>query len=133
MLGLKEMLFVALGGACGSVVRYKLSGFVMHQTPSWQFPLGTFMVNVIGCLAIGILGALVEYHDLFSPNSRLLLFTGLLGGFTTFSAFGYETVFLLRRGLIQVASLYIILSLLVGIVAIFGGIALVNLLWRNHH
>lgn len=65
MLGFKQILVVAIGGACGSVVRYKLSGLVMHQTPTWQFPLGTFLVNVLGCFAIGILGALAEHHDLF--------------------------------------------------------------------
>ena len=133
MLGLKEILIVALGGACGSVVRYKLCGVIMHQTPTWEFPWGTFLVNILGCLAIGILGALVEYHDLFSPSTRLLLFTGVLGGFTTFSAFGYETVFLLRRGLIQTALFYVLLTVLGGVAAIFGGLKLVNLLWRTHH
>ena len=133
MLGLKQMLLVALGGACGSVIRYKVSGLVLHHTTTWQFPLGTFLINVLGCFAIGILGALAEQHDLFSPGTRLLLFTGVLGGFTTFSAFGYETVFLLRRGIIQVALLYSGLSVLVGVVAIVGGMKVVELLWRNHH
>ena len=89
----RQLLMVALGGALGSVARYKLGGFVLHHTQSWDFPLSTFSINVIGCFFIGLLAALVEHHDLFSPPVRLLLFTGLLGGFTTFSAFGYESMF----------------------------------------
>src|ERR1700724_4180429 len=104
MLGLKQVLIVALGGAIGSVARYKLGGFALHHTQAWNFPMSTFGVNMIGCFAIGVLAALAEHHDLFSPSLRLLLFTGLLGGFTTFSAFSYEGVFLLRRGLFSVAT-----------------------------
>src|SRR4029077_19220937 len=106
----KQILIVALGGAVGSVLRYKLGGFALHHTQAWNFPVSTFGVNVIGCFVIGVLAALVEHHDLLSPSMRLLLFTGLLGGFTTFSAFGYESVFLLRRGLISVAVGYVLLS-----------------------
>src|SRR5215471_2824220 len=109
MLGLKQIVIVVLGGAIGSVARYKLGGFALHHTQAWDFPVSTFSVNVIGCFAIGVLAALVEHHDLFSPSIRLLLFTGLLGGFTTFSAFGYEGVFLLRRGLLSAATSYVLL------------------------
>jgi CrcB protein len=133
MLGIKQILIVGLGGALGSIARYKVGGFVLHQTPAWSFPLSTFGVNVLGCFAVGVLGALVELHDLFSPSTRLLLFTGLLGGFTTFSAFGYESLFLLRRGLIQVSSLYVLLSVMCGISAVFGGMKLVGLFWPSHH
>src|SRR6266446_8754913 len=118
MLGLKQILIVALGGAVGSVMRYKLGGFALHRSQAWNFPVSTFSVNVVGCFAIGILAALVEHHDLFSPSIRLLLFTGLLGGFTTFSAFGYESVFLLRRGLVSVATGYVLLSIAGGIFAV---------------
>jgi CrcB protein len=98
---MKEILLVALGGAVGSVGRFKLSGLVLHHTIDWRFPAGTFMVNVLGCLVAGLLAGLAEEHDLISPQARLLLFTGMLGGFTTFSAFGLETVFLLRKGTVQ--------------------------------
>src|ERR1700724_4295626 len=118
MLGLKEILIVAVGGAIGSVARYKLGGFVLHHTEGWNFPASTFSVNVLGCFVIGILAALVEHHDLFSPSARLLLFTGLLGGFTTFSAFGYESIFLLRRGLVSVAASYVFLSVLCGLASV---------------
>ena len=91
------LLLVGLGGALGAMSRYKLGGLVLHHSTDWKFPLSTFVVNVTGCLAAGILAGLVEKHDLFPPQARLFLFTGLLGGFTTFSAFGLETVYLIQR------------------------------------
>lgn len=129
MLGIKQIVMVALGGAVGSVARYKLGGFVLHHTQTWSFPLSTFCVNVFGCFAIGVLAGLVEHHDLFSPSLRLFLFTGLLGGFTTFSAFGYENLFLLRRGLMGISILYIALSVLCGLAAVFGGLKAVEGVW----
>lgn len=133
MLGLKQILIVAVGGAIGSVARYKVGGFALHHTQSWNFPASTFSVNVIGCFVIGLLAALVEHHDLFSPSVRLLLFTGLLGGFTTFSAFGYESVFLLRRGLLSVATSYVLLSVVGGLGAVLAGIKLIDQFWPPHH
>jgi len=133
MLGIKQILIVAFGGALGSVFRYKLGGFALHHTQAWNFPVSTFSINVAGCFAIGILAALVEHHDLFSPTVRLLVFTGLLGGFTTFSAFGYESVFLLRRGLFSIAASYITLSVLGGMIAVFAGLKLIDQFWPPHH
>src|SRR5437764_13667953 len=133
MLGFKQIFIVAIGGAVGSVLRYKLGGFALHHTQSWNFPVSTVSVNLAGCFAIGILAALVEHHDLFSPSMRLLLFTGLLGGFTTFSAFGYESVFLLRRGLLTVATGYVILSIVCGLAAVSAGMKLIDLFWPPHH
>ena len=118
MLGLKQLIIVAVGGAVGSMLRYKLGGFALHHTQTWNFPVSTFSINVAGCLAIGVLAALVEHHDLFSPSVRLLLFTGLLGGFTTFSAFGYESMFLLRRGLFSIAAAYVLFSVVGGLIAV---------------
>ena len=133
MLGFKQILIVAFGGALGSVLRYKLGGFALHHTQAWDFPVSTFSVNVIGCFVIGLLAALVEHHDLFSPPVRLLLFTGLLGGFTTFSAFGYESVFLLRRGLLSVATGYVLLSVVCGLGAVLAGLKLIDRFWPPHH
>ena len=129
----KQILIVALGGAIGSILRYKLGGFALHHTQAWNFPVSTFSINVAGCFAIGILAALVEHHDLFSPSVRLLLFTGLLGGFTTFSAFGYESIFLLRRGLALVAATYVALSVACGLIAVFLGIKVIDQFWASHH
>jgi len=133
MLALKPMLIVAIGGAIGSVARYKLGGFALHHTEGWNFPVSTFIVNLLGCFVIGLLAALVEHHDLFSPLLRLLLFTGVLGGFTTFSAFGYESIFLIRRNLFGVAGAYVSLSVLCGLTAVFVGMRVVDLIWPPHH
>ena len=120
---MQSLLLVALGGALGSVARFKLSGLVLHQVPDWRFPLGTFTVNVVGCLVAGVLAGLAERLDFFTPDVRLLLFTGVLGGFTTFSAFGLETVHLLRRGEVAIASANIVASVALGIAALFIGLA----------
>ena len=115
---MKQALIVGLGGLVGSMARYKVGGVILHHSASWRFPLSTFVVNVVGCFVIGLLAALVEHRDYFSADARLFLFTGLLGGFTTFSAFGYEGVFLLRRGEIAIAAAYAALSLVCGFAAV---------------
>jgi CrcB protein len=125
--GMKGVILVALGGAIGSVARYKLSGFVLHHTIDWRFPAGTFAVNVIGCLVAGVLAGLAEKYDFMSPEARLLLFTGVLGGFTTFSAFGLETMFLLRRGEVLMAGANIFLSVSLGLLALWFGMTLAPL------
>ena len=122
---MKDVFVVAAGGALGAVARYKLSGFVLHRTMDWTFPAATFTVNVLGCLVAGALAGLVERHDLFGPHVRLLLFTGILGGFTTFSAFGLETAYLLRRGEAGVALANVVLSVLVGLAALLIAFAAV--------
>ena len=120
---MRSLLLVALGGALGSMARYKLSGLVLHHTLDWRFPAGTFTVNVAGCLVAGLLAGLAERHDMLSPDARLLLFTGVLGGFTTFSAFGVETVHLLRRGELAIASANVVLSVAAGLIALWIGLA----------
>jgi len=117
---MKELLLVALGGALGAVLRWTLGGVILHHTINWKFPLGTFAVNVLGCVAAGFIAGLVTKQDMFSPGARLFLLTGLLGGFTTFSAFGVECMYLVRRGEFTVMSLYVILSVVGGI----GGLLL---------
>jgi fluoride exporter len=124
---MKGILLVALGGALGSVARYKLSGYILHHTIDWRFPAGTFAVNVIGCLIAGLLAGLAERHEILSPDVRLLLFTGVLGGFTTFSAFGLETMFLLKRGDVMVAAANIVLSVVAGLLALWLGLVIGSL------
>jgi fluoride exporter len=133
MLEIKQAIVVALGGALGSVARYKLGGYILHHTESWNFPASTFCVNLCGCFAIGVLAALAEHHDLFSMSARSFLFTGVLGGFTTFSAFGYETVFLLRRGMMNVAVAYTVLSVVCAVAGVLIGLKAVDLLWPPRH
>jgi len=120
----KGILLVALGGALGSVSRYKLSGLILHHTVDWRFPAGTFAVNVIGCLVAGVLAGFAEKYDYLSPDARIFIFTGILGGFTTFSAFGLETMFLIKRGELMVASANVILSVIAGLVALWIGFGL---------
>ena len=123
---MNSVLVVAIGGAIGSVARFKLSGYILHHTIDWRFPAGTFAVNVAGCLVAGILAVLAEKYDFFSAEVRLLLFTGLLGGFTTFSAFGLETMHLLKRGEFLVAAANVMLSVTVGLVVLWLGMWLAS-------
>jgi CrcB protein len=128
---MKQALIVGFGGFVGSIGRYKLGGIILQHTASWRFPLSTFAINVIGCFVIGALAALVEHRDLFSAETRLFLFTGLLGGFTTFSAFGYEGMFLIRRGEIGIAFLYAGLSVVCGLAAVWLALKLFS--FGAHH
>lgn len=121
---MKAVLLVALGGAVGSVARYKVSGWMLQHTLDWRFPAGTFAVNVFGCLLAGLLAGLAEKHEFLSADARLLLFTGLLGGFTTFSAFGLETMFLVRKGELLVAGANVMFSVLAGLLALWIGLGL---------
>jgi fluoride exporter len=107
---MKELLLVAFGGAIGAVARWKLSGLILHHTLDWKFPAATFTVNVIGCMIAGVVAGLIVKQDMFTPATRLFLLTGLLGGFTTFSAFGIECMYLMRRGEFTVMSLYVLLT-----------------------
>ena len=111
-------LMVALGGGLGACARYALSGLLLPYTVQEKFPWPTFSVNVLGCLLAGALFAIAEKHHIFSPNLRLFLFTGILGGFTTFSAFGLETFHLLRRGDYIIAGSYVTFSILCGLGAL---------------
>ncbi len=108
---MRELLLVACGGALGAVARWKLGGLVLHRTVDWKFPLGTFIVNVVGCVAAGLVAGLITKQDMFTPGTRLFLLAGLLGGFTTFSAFGVECAYLLRRGEAAIMALYVFLSI----------------------
>lgn len=94
---LSQIFLVGLGGFIGSSLRYVLGGLVHRVIPFAAFPYGTLTVNVLGCLAIGVFGGLSDFRQAFTPEARLLLFIGVLGGFTTFSTFAYETLALLHN------------------------------------
>ena len=127
---MKALLIVGLGGFVGSVARYVLGGWVLHHTVQSRFPFSTFAVNVAGCLVAGVLAGGVERFDWFTPQTRLFLFTGLLGGFTTYSAFGIDTMFLLRRAEPWVAAAYVAGTLVAGALAVWVGMRSVALLPR---
>jgi CrcB protein len=118
---MKQVLLVGLGGCLGAIARYKLGGAVLHHTLTWRFPLSTLLVNILGCLVAGVIAGCIERLDWFSPDTRIFLLTGMLGGFTTFSAFGVDTVFLLRRGEVSVALAYVGLSVVCGLAALWLG------------
>jgi CrcB protein len=120
-----QTLLVGLGGGLGAIARDKLGALILHQVSYGKFPLGTFAVNVSGCFVAGVLSGLIERQEWFSPEARIFLMTGVLGGFTTFSAFGVETVYLLRRGEWPTALLYVSLSLICGLLGVWFGMSAV--------
>lgn len=124
---MNQLMLVALGGAIGSVARFKLSGLVLRYSLDWRFPFPTFTVNIIGCLVIGILAGLASREGFISADMRVLLFTGLVGGFTTFSAFGLETMVLLREGHIGIAAAYVVASIVVGLAVMWLGFELAKI------
>lgn len=123
---MQSLLLVALGGALGSMARFKLSGIILHHAAQLKFPLGTFTVNILGCLIIGMLAGLAEKSGAFPYEWRVFLFTGVLGGFTTFSAFGLETMLLVKQGDLLIAFAYISLSIIIGLALLFAGYALLK-------
>jgi CrcB protein len=123
-------MWIAVGAAGGAVLRYLVSGWV-QQASGGAFPLGTLVVNVTGCLVIGILAQVAESGGLLSPAMRLLLVTGLLGGYTTYSTFANEAYLLGRSGEMWSGLLYVMLHVLLGLVAVWLGHTLVLWLWRT--
>ena len=120
-----NLLLIAIGGAFGSVARYLLSMFVLRVTGT-LFPLGTFVVNVVGCLVFGaIAGAAIQRVQL-TPALRLFLLTGILGGFTTFSSYAFESFALLRDGQFAWASMNIVGQVVAGLVGMWGGYVIAN-------
>ena len=114
---MQNVLLVAAGGALGSVSRFGLGLLVRRLWPS-EFPLATLLANVLGCLVIG---ALVPVLERLGEGGRLFVLVGLLGGFTTFSAFGLETFQLARREAWGLAAAYVAASLLFGLGAVWAG------------
>lgn len=125
-----RLLLIAAGGAAGSVLRYLASGFAQDLAPGSTFPVGTLVVNVLGCFAIGVIAELADTHGLVTPATRSLLVVGFLGGFTTFSSFANETLDAVRDGTAGVAVLNVFLSCSLGLAAVWGGRLAVAQLWR---
>lgn len=121
------MLMIALGAAAGANLRYVLSLWAARQ---WgvAFPYGTLLINVSGSFAIGVVMVLLTTRFITGDSWRLLLVTGLLGGFTTFSTFSYETYMLLVSGSWLAAGLNILASVGLGLVGLFLGTGLARLI-----
>ena len=126
MFNLKILLLIGSGGFAGSVLRYMLSQVIQNKFLS-SFPYGTMSVNIIGSLLIGVVYGLVEKGNL-SPEARLFLATGILGGFTTFSAFTMDALNLLQEGLWLESVSYVLVSVVLGVVAAFMGIFIIKLI-----
>jgi len=118
--------WVIAGAIIGAPLRYFVGSRI--QAAEWgAFPYGTFVVNVTGCLVIGFILGLAESRDAISREARLFLVTGVLGSYTTFSAFGWETMDLLRAGDVAKAMLYAGGSVMLGILAAWAGLSLAKL------
>ena len=133
MFSLSEVSLVAGGGAIGATLRFIVGRFCDVTWESTKFPIATFFVNIVGCFLIGVIAGL-SVRDSISPLTRLFVVTGILGGFTTFSAFGLETITLLRGGHLMTSLLYILGSVAGGCVGVMIGLSFTEpsspLSWR---
>ncbi len=120
MAHLIKLLVVGSGGFVGAVLRYSVSGWV-HRCFGGLFPLGILVVNVIGCLVIGVLMGVMEQRQAMGPNARLFWMVGLLGAFTTFSTFGYDTFALLREKSFFLGGMNIVANVVLGLLAVWCG------------
>ncbi len=121
----RSLILVGAGSFAGGVARYLTQLLVQKYYPS-SFPFGTLFINITGCFIIGVIYALADKGNLLSPGMRLLLATGFCGGFTTFSSFAFENISLLRDGEFFYTSLYILLSVIIGLLAVYLGILLIK-------
>ena len=115
------ILLVGIGGFFGAVMRYLVTEWFQDIFRAFSLPYGTITVNITGCLLIGLLAGLSENRNLLSPETRALLLVGVLGGFTTFSAFSYETVELLKAGESIAAFSNVGLQVCLGLAAVWVG------------
>lgn len=121
-----RVLIIAIGGALGALARHELGSLIARRWTG-QFPLGTWIINLSGALAIGIFLTIYGERATIHPNWqnwRLLIAVGFLGAFTTFSTFEYETLRLILDGNLPTALLYVATSLLLGLLAVWIGVAI---------
>ena len=127
---MEKLLIIGVGGGIGSIVRFLLSTSVQEKLNNATFPFGTLVVNITGCLVIGMLSHLSDAKGIISSDLRAFLFIGLLGGFTTFSTFSNETVNLIRGGEYIQGTINIACQLFIGIGAVIAGRLLAQVIWR---
>jgi fluoride exporter len=125
-----NILLVGIGGAFGSIARYLVSTWIQTTVKSVSFPFGTLTVNLVGCFVIGFLAQLAEARGVFTSESRAFVFIGILGGFTTFSSFGNETLNLARGGEMWGALSNIGLNVVIGLFAVWLGRTVAYLIWK---
>ncbi|MBI1856542.1 MAG: fluoride efflux transporter CrcB [Chloroflexi bacterium] len=125
-----KMFLVGAGGFVGSILRYWFSGLVQQWTQSAVFPFGTLAVNLTGSLVIGFLSQLADSRGVFTAETRALVFIGVIGGFTTFSTFGNETMNFLREGENLPAVLNVSAHIILGLGAVWLGRSVSYWIWR---
>jgi fluoride exporter len=123
-----SIFLVGIGGFVGSVLRYLVNASV--QQVARGFPLGTLLVNVVGCFVIGFLSHLADGRGMFEDGTRAFMFVGILGGFTTFSSFGNETLRLVRADQLASALTNVGANVILGLLAVWLGHILATWLWR---
>ncbi len=123
-----KIAMVGLGGGMGAICRFMVYELCLSLVKNAWLPMGTIIVNVLGCFVIGFLGGIAETRDLFSPEMRALIFIGFLGGFTTFSTFGRELFLYMRNGQIGLAVLNGLIQLSAGLIFVWAGFVLSKLL-----
>ena len=115
---------VGSGGFIGALARYGLSGLVHRQVPLTTFPYGTLVVNLLGCLVIGVAAGLAESRQLFGPEFRTFALIGVLGGFTTYSTFSYETFAMIRDDEYLRAAANVGVHVILGLALVWVGYAM---------
>jgi CrcB protein len=123
-------IYVAIGGALGSVSRYLLGNWIQTASRSVDFPYGTLAVNLLGCFVIGFLSQLAEARGVFTPEARALIFIGILGGFTTFSSFANETYNLFSAGESFNAFANICANVILGLILVWLGRVFAYWIWN---
>ncbi len=120
---MREIALIFFGGGLGSVVRFTLGKWInsLHQQ---YFPWGTFVVNAIACLVVGLVIGLADHKQIISPNARIFWVIGFCGGFSTFSTFSVETISLIQNGFYLSSTLYIASSLFLCLSATYVGLVL---------
>lgn len=118
---------VGSGGFIGAVSRYLLSLFTQSQFPGSSFPYGTVVVNLLGCLLIGLMAGLFELKSWAHPEIRLFIFVGILGGFTTFSTFSHESFLLFENGKLLLSLLNLGIQVIFGLAFVWMGYQLIRL------
>lgn len=116
-----KLLFVGVGGFTGAISRYVSLALAVRLFGSRAFPYGTMLVNLTGCFLLGLGLGLATSREILSPETRLLLFTGFLGSFTTYSTFGYESFILAREGSFVASALNVFFHILLGLAAVWAG------------
>jgi CrcB protein len=124
-----QLLLIGLGGFVGTILRYVMGGLVQSGAGSSTFPWGTLTINLLGCFGIGLLAELSEARGFLKPEMRGFLMVGILGGFTTFSAFANETVSALRDAAMGIAFLNVLASVGLGLVAVWAGRMIAHAIW----